>query len=171
MDIPLIKMIRFAWFSLMGTMLHLMLPPVRVVALRALGAHIGKGCVILDCSFFNAYHYGFTTLTIGDHCFIGDEVMIDLRGKTVLEDMVTVSNRVSLVTHMNVGFPDHPLQHRYPTKESHIHLKKGCYIGLGAIILPGVTVGEESVVGAGAVVTHDIPKSNVAVGVPAKVMK
>ena len=164
-------MIRFVWFSAVGTVLHLMLPPVRVAALRLLGAHVGKGCVILDCSFFNAYHYGFKTLTIGNHCFIGDEVMIDLRGETTIEDSATVSNRVSLVTHMNVGFPDHPLQRRYPTKESSILLKKCCYIGLGAIILPGVTVGEESVVGAGAVVTKNVPPGAVVVGVPAKVVK
>jgi acetyltransferase-like isoleucine patch superfamily enzyme len=170
-EITWLKAIRFIWFSFIETLLHWSLPPVRVILLRLLGTAVGKNCVILNCSFFNAYHYGFSTLTIGNNCFIGDEVMFDLRGKATLEDFVTLSNRVSLVTHINVGYKDHPLQDRYPTKESPVHLRRGCYIGTGAIILPGVTVGRESVVGAGAVVTKNVPDKTLVVGVPAKVIK
>ncbi|MCJ7826062.1 acyltransferase [Patescibacteria group bacterium] len=170
-EIGWFKAFRFVWFSCIQTVLHWSLPPARVILLRWLGASIGKDCVILNCFFYNAYHYGFSKLKIGNKCFIGDEVMIDLRGRTVLEDYVTLSNRVTLVTHLNVGYKDHPLQKRYPTRESHILFKRGCFIGTGAIILPGITVGRESVVGAGAVVTKNIPDGQLVVGVPARVKK
>ena len=50
-------------------------------------------------------------------------------------------------------------------------LKDGCDIGVGAIILPGITVGEGSIIGAGSVVTKDIPPYHVVSGVPAKIMR
>ena len=170
-EISIFKAIRFAWYSFIETLLHWSLPPVRVFLLRALGVSIGKHTVILNCSFYNAYHYGFSRLTIGNNCFIGDGVMLDLRGRTILEDYVTLSSRVTTVTHMNVGYVDHPLQKRYPSRESFLTLKRGCFIGTGAILLPGVVIGKESVVGAGAVVNRDVPDKKLAVGVPAKIVK
>jgi acetyltransferase-like isoleucine patch superfamily enzyme len=51
-----------------------------------------------------------------------------------------------------------------------ILLKKGCYLGAGVLILPGITIGENAIVGAGAVVTHDIPANTVFAGIPARVI-
>ena len=58
-----------------------------------------------------------------------------------------------------------------PLKYAPIVIKDGAHIGIGSIIMPGVTVGEGAVIGAGAVVTKDIPDYCLAVGVPAKVVK
>ncbi len=171
MDISFGKMMRFLLYWIIGGILHISLPPVRALILRLCGVRIGKETVLMNFSFFNAYHYGMGTLTVGNRCFVGDGVMIDLRGKTILDDDVTLSNRVNVVTHMNVGYADHPLQKRYPTRESTVHFKRGSYVGLGATILPGVTVGEESVVAAGAVVTKDVPPRSLVAGVPAVVKK
>ena len=52
-----------------------------------------------------------------------------------------------------------------------IHLKRGCCIGMGTQIMPGVTIGEGSIVGVGSLVTNDIPDWCIAVGRPAKVVK
>ena len=52
-----------------------------------------------------------------------------------------------------------------------MHIEKNVWIGAGAIILPGVTVGENSVIGAGSVVTKDIPPNVVAVGNPCRVLR
>ena len=52
-----------------------------------------------------------------------------------------------------------------------IIIKKGAWIGAGASILPGITVGKYAIVGAGAIVTKDVPDYAVVVGVPAKVVK
>ncbi len=58
-----------------------------------------------------------------------------------------------------------------PFKEGKVVIKDGAHIGIGSIILPGVTIGEGAVIGAGAVVSKDIPAYTIAVGVPAKVIK
>lgn len=52
-----------------------------------------------------------------------------------------------------------------------VHIGRNCWIGVGAIITPGVTIGDNTVIGAGSVVTHDIPANVVAVGNPCKVMR
>ena len=49
--------------------------------------------------------------------------------------------------------------------------KRGCCVSIGAVIMPGVTVGEGAIVGAGALVTKDVPDWSVVAGVPAKVLK
>lgn len=166
------KAVRFVWTSLYCWLLRLsFFPQVRALLLTLAGAKIGKDTVIMNVDFANAYHYGFEKLTIGNRCFLGDGVMLDLRGGVRLEDDVTISNRTSIVTHTNVGYKSHPLQKFYPTKEEAVLLKTGSYIGTGAILLPGVTMGRESVVAAGAVVTRDVPSRTVVGGVPANVIK
>lgn len=161
------KAIRFVWYSIYGEMLRLSLPPIRVWLLRLAGARIGRDTVLFDVRFSNVYHYGFSRVVIGDRCFVGDEVMIDVRGGVTMEDDVTVSNRTTIVTHINVGYEDHPLQKRYPMKEEKVVIRRGAYIGTGATLLPGVTVGRESVVAAGAVVTGSVPDGQLVAGVPA----
>lgn len=168
-EIGFFKAIRFIWFALFSKILHwCLLPPLRVTLLRLAGAKIGKGTIIMDVEFTNLYHYGFKKLLVGDHCFFGDGVMLDVRGGIEINNAVTVSNRVSIVTHINVGYKDHPLQKVYPTSEKKVVIQDGVYVGTGAIILPGVTIGKQAIVGAGAVVTRDILAKSLVVGVPAR---
>ena len=169
--IGMLKAIRFVWYGWYAGLIRISLPPVRVWLMRLSGAHIGNDTVLFDVRFANLYHYGFRKLVIGKRCFLGDEVMLDVRGGVTLEDDVTLSNRTTVVTHINVGFDDHPLQTAYPTKESNVTIRRGAYVGTGAIILPGVTVGRQSIVAAGAVVTHDVPDKTLVAGVPAVVGK
>lgn len=170
-SIGFMKAFRFVWFSIVTGILHGALPPVRTFLLRLAGATVGSDTVIFDVDFSNLYHYGFSRLTIGNRCFLGDGVMLDVKGGITLEDDVTISNRVTIVSHINVGYASHPLQVAYPTKEARVIIKRGAYVGTGAIILPGVVVGKESVVGAGAVVTKNVSEKTVVVGVPAKPVK
>ena len=58
-----------------------------------------------------------------------------------------------------------------PFKISPIIIEDGVHIGIGAIVLPGVTIGEGSVIGAGSIVSRDIPSHCVAVGSPAKAIR
>lgn len=52
-----------------------------------------------------------------------------------------------------------------------VHIKQNAWIGAGATILPGISIGENAVVAAGAVVTKDVPANTVVAGIPAKVIK
>ena len=166
------KSFRFVWTGLYAAILHIcFFPQIRGFLMSLVGATIGADSIVYNVSFANLYHYGFGRLKIGKKCFIADEVLLDMRGGITLEDEVTVSERAAILTHINVGYPDHPLQKYYPTKEAAVVLKKGCYIGTGAIILPGVTIGQMAVVGAGAVVTKDVASKTVVAGVPARVIK
>lgn len=58
-----------------------------------------------------------------------------------------------------------------PLKYAPINIKDGAHLGIGSIVMPGVTIGRGAVIGAGAVVTKDVPDYCVAVGVPARVVK
>lgn len=87
----------------------------------------------------------------------------------VIEDQVAISHRVTLV--LGLDPRPSPLSKIYTPKQLSICIKQGAWIGVGAIILQGVTVGEFSIVAAGAVVTKDVPPYTIVGGVPARVIK
>lgn len=83
----------------------------------------------------------------------------------VIEDHVLVGNNAWLATsNYHQVTPDKPV------KAGSIHLKRNCWICQGALILPGVTVGEHAVVAARSVVTRDVPPRSIVAGSPAKVV-
>lgn len=111
-------------------------------------------------------NYGKHT-KIGKNVFINfDCVFLDLGGITI-EDNVLIAPKVSLLSE---GHPVSPTE-RHSLVPGHIHIKKNAWIGAGATILPGVTIGENAVVAAGAVVTKDVPANTVVGGIPAKHIK
>jgi maltose O-acetyltransferase len=166
------KALRFVWYAIISKILHcVILPQTRVLIMRMCGAKIGSDTIIGNVSLANLYHYGFSRLIIGSKVFIGDECSLDCRGGITIEDDVTLSNRTQIVTHVNVGYADHPLQKKYPTNEKRVTIKCGSYLGTGAIVLPGITIGNEAVIGAGAVVTRNVHAQTVVVGVPARPMR
>ena len=88
-------------------------------------------------------------------------------GGITIEDDVMLGPNVQLITE------NHPIN---PSERKNLDLKpiliqKNAWIGAGAIVLPGVTVGKNSVVAAGSVVTKDVPANTVVGGVPAKFIK
>ena len=85
-----------------------------------------------------------------------------------IEDNVHIGPNVMILTHDSSR---HCINPEEPVKFGRVRIKRNSYIGAGAIILPGVTIGEYAIVGAGAVVTKDVPPRSVAVGVPARVIK
>lgn len=112
----------------------------------------------------------YSNLQVGSDCYFGRDVFLDLAKKITIENKVTVSMRVMLLTHTHAG--KSPLsEDRLRPSYAPILLKQGCYLGAGAIILPGVSIGEEAIVGAGAVVTHDVPPYAVVAGSPARLIK
>ena len=109
----------------------------------------------------------------GKHTRIGNNVFVnhgcsflDLGGITI-DDDVLIGPQVKLVTE------NHPVDpaNRKSLDLKSIVVKKNAWIGAGAVILPGVTIGENSIVAAGAVVTQDVPSNTIVGGVPAKHIK
>ena len=106
-------------------------------------------------------------IQIGKNVFVNHAcTFLDMGGITV-EDDVLIGPKVNLITE------SHPLDpaNRKAVASRPIVVKRNAWIGAAATILPGVTIGENSVVAAGAVVTSDVPPNTVVGGVPAKVIK
>jgi acetyltransferase-like isoleucine patch superfamily enzyme len=163
---------RFGWTTLAMVPYRIALfPPLRSWWLRLLGARIGPGAIVHDVRFFNLYRRGVAGLSLGRDCFLGDECLLDLAEAIVLEDQVTFAERVLVLTHTNVGYRDHPLQRHFPPLAAPVVVEAGCFVGAGAILLPGIRVGRGSFVAAGSVVTQDVPPGTLVAGVPARVVR
>lgn len=104
-------------------------------------------------------------IKIGKNVLIESNILCMAAGNIVIEDNVEIAADVRLISN------NHDFHHRNLLICKQVTLKKNCWIGADASILPGVTVGENAVVGAGAIVTHDVPDNAVVVGNPAKVIK
>ena len=129
--------------------------------------------------------WGFTHLLsdaqIGADCNICEQVFIE--GDVVVGDRVTVKCGVQLWDGLrveddvfigpNVTFTNDlfPRSKRYPKTFLQTRIKAGASIGGGTVILPGLTIGEKAMVGAGSVVTHSVPAGAVVVGNPARVIR
>lgn len=118
---------------------------------------------------------------IGANCNICEQVFIE--GDVVVGDRGTVKCGVQLWDGMrveddvfigpNVTFTNDlfPRSKHYPVAFLPTHIKAGASIGGGAVILPGLTIGEGAMVGAGSVVTKSVPARSVVVGNPAQVIR
>ncbi|MGZ5135197.1 MAG: DapH/DapD/GlmU-related protein [Flavitalea sp.] len=106
-------------------------------------------------------------ITLGRNVFINHACsFLDMGGVTI-EDDVLIGPKVILITE------NHPLDlsERRNLLLKRIVIKRNAWIGAAATILPGVTIGENAVVAAGAVVSKDIPANTVVAGVPARIIK
>lgn len=127
------------------------------------GSEIDESVAIFTPLYIN---YGKHT-KIGKNVFINfDCVFLDLGGITI-EDNVQIAPKVSLLSE---GHPTSPAD-RHSLIPKPIHIKKNAWIGAGATILQGVTIGENAVVAAGSVVSKDVPDNTIVGGIPAKFIK
>lgn len=145
--------------------------PLRSMLLKIFGAKIGKNVVVDKISFVNLHNNGLRNLTIGDNCFLGRGVLLDLAGPIILDNNVTLAFRCLLLTHLNVGYRDHLLQKKFPRTIKGITIKNNCFIGVGTVILAGITVDKGSFIAAGSLVTKDMPSNVLVAGNPAKILK
>ncbi len=146
-------------------------PPLRSFFLQLMGAKIGRDCIIQNIRFLNLYRGTFANLTIGDCCFLGGEVLLDLADKISLGNQVTLAERTIILTHINVGYHDHPLQKFFPAFSKPTSIEEGSFIGVNSTILAGVTIGKCVFVAAGSVVNQNVPSNTLVGGVPAKVIR
>jgi len=106
-------------------------------------------------------------ITLGENVFINHACSFLDLGGIVIKDDVMIGPRV------NITSENHPVepQNRKTMSPAKVVLEKNVWVGAGATILPGVTVGQNSVVAAGAVVNKDVPPNTVVAGIPAKIIK
>lgn len=138
----------------------------RNALLRELFAEIGEGCYIeppLHANWggrhvhFGRNVYANFNLTLVDdtHIYVGDNTMF---GPSVV---VATAGHPLLPELREQGY-----QYNAP-----VHIGRNCWIGAGAILLPGITVGDNAVIGAGSVVTKDVPANTLAVGNPCRALR
>src|SRR4051794_26749308 len=136
---------------------------IRDLLSQITGSAIDESVTVFTPLYIN---YGKHT-KIGKNVFINfDCVFLDLGGITI-EDNVLIAPKVGLLSE---GHPLSPTE-RHSLVPGHIHIKKNAWIGAGATILAGVTIGENAVVAAGAIVSKDVPDNAVVGGIPAKHIK
>ena len=122
---------------------------IRVKALRALGHHVGE----------NVYIPQDLTIT---QTFTRD------RGHISIGDRVSIAPRCVLITHSNPNYSR--IRGSIKSKPRFINIENDAWIGAGAIVLPGVTIHEGAIVGAGSIVTKDVPAYAVVAGNPARIL-
>lgn len=138
----------------------------RQALLKEMFAEIGEGCYIeppLHANFGGAHlHFGSnvyanfnltcvddTHIYVGDFTMFGPNVIIATAGHPILPEL-----------------REQVYQYTMP-----VRIGRNCWIGAGAIIVPGITIGDNVVVGAGSVVTKDLPSNVIAVGNPCRVLR
>ncbi len=137
----------------------------RTTLLRHLLSAIGEGTVILP-TFTCDYGYN---ISLGRNVFINDHCIFLDCAPIVIGDDVQIGPAVQLYT------AQHPLDAKVRRSglesASPIRIGSDVWIGGGALVLPGVTIGDRSIVGAGSVVVHHVPLYSVVVGNPARMVR
>ena len=138
----------------------------RTELLKKMLGDCGEG-VYIEAPFYS--NFG------GHHCHFGKMVYANYHLTCVDDTHIYVGDYTMFGPNVTIATAGHPilpeLRQQMYQYNMPVHIGKCCWIGAGAIIMPGVTVGEGAMIGAGSVVTHDIPAWTIATGNPAKVVK
>lgn len=140
----------------------------RVIAFRPNDAkRVGQDCFYLDeITWLNS-----ASIELGDRVKFNSGCWVNGFGGLTIEDDANIGPRTLIHTANHLtGDRDTPIAHQgWDSKP--VRIGRDAWIGMGCIILPGVSIGEGAIVGAGSLVTKDVPPFGVAVGSPAKVIK
>lgn len=138
----------------------------RNALLKEMFGDIGEGCYIEP-----PFHANWG----GRHCHFGKGVYANFNLTCVDDTHIYVGDYTLFGPNITIATAGHPIQpelrplgYQYNMP---VHIGKNCWIGAGAVILPGVTIGDNTVIGADSVVNKDIPSGVVAVGNPCKVLR
>ena len=146
------------------------IPPSRLeernAALRRMFAEIGEGCYVESPLRTN---FG------GRHVHFGKNIYANFNLTLVDDTHIYVGDYTMFGPNVTVATAGHPIDPELRRKgyqyNAPVRIGKNCWLGAGVIVLPGVTVGDNVVIGAGSVVTKDIPSNVVAVGNPCRVLR
>ena len=147
------------------------------VTLNFLLFKIAKSWVILDRidRRIKPAIWRLTGAKVGKGVGIGYDVYYDVHNANLIEieDDAWIAARCLILCHKR-DLNNYYKSERYNDlgyQKLPVVLKKGCVVGMGSIVMPGVTIGEGAIVGAGSLVVKDVPPWTIAVGNPAKVVK
>ena len=134
--------------------------------LKKLFAEVGENCYIESPYFAN---WG------GHHVHLGSGIYANAGLKLVDDTHIYIGDCTMLGPNVVIATAGHPID---PTLRSKglqynlpVRIGRNCWLGAGVIVMPGVTIGDNSVIGAGSVVTKDVPSNVIAVGNPCKVLR
>ena len=132
---------------------------------------LDEGCEIIAYnSHLNQNLYA--NLCIGDNVRVHKRCRITCAGEIVIEDDVLLAPEVFITDHNHGMNPEYTGGYSpQPLQVKSVRIEKGVWLGQRVTILPGVTVGKHSIIGANSVVTRSVPEYCIAVGNPAKVIK
>lgn len=150
---------------------------VSTVLKRALFTYSYKGYFLepLNKKLIRPAIWRFMGCDLGKNVHIGHMVRMDFGNpkKIHISDDVIISNGVTILCHKRNVADYHKGDSalNLPFIYEDVYIGKGCQLGLNVIVMPGVHIGEGSIIGSGAIVTKDIPSWSIAVGFPAKVVR
>jgi len=130
---------------------------------------IGDRVYIGHEAILKGYHRGY--MEIGDDTWIGQRCFFHSAGGIRIGCEVGIGPEVKILTSAHNFGPDRQPVIRYALAFAPIEVEDGVDLGVGSILLPGVRVGEGAVIGAGSVVTHDVPAYEVWAGAPARLLR
>lgn len=138
----------------------------RTAMLKEMFAEIGE-----DCYIEPPLHSNFG----GKHVHFGKSVYANFNLTLVDDTHIYVGDYTMLGPNVVIATAGHPILPQLREKAYQynmpVHIGKNCWIGAGVIIVPGITIGDNVVIGAGSVVTKDIPSNVIAVGNPCRVLR
>jgi len=158
------RLLHFLWDAFEKTPYSLAVDlsiPFRRLLARQLFARCGERFI---CESNVSFNYGHQ-ISVGDDVFFNRSVFIDAKGGVEIGDSVCLTEDVRIFTH------GHSESLHHERSYAPIVIKSYSKIYSGATILPGVTIGEEAIVAAGALVTKDVPAHAVVAGSPAKIVR
>lgn len=138
----------------------------RAKLLQRLFAEVGENCYVESPYFAN---------WAGHHVHLGKNVYINAGATFVDDTHIYIGDNVMMGPNVTLATAGHPIDPELRKKglqyNLSIRIGNNCWLGAGVIVMPGVTIGENTVIGAGSVVTRDIPANVVAVGSPCRVLR
>lgn len=134
--------------------------------MKEMFAEIGEGCYIEP-----PLHANFG----GAHCHWGHNVYANFNLTLVDDTHIYIGDHTMLGPNVTIATAGHPIWPKLREKiyqyNMPIHIGRNCWLGAGVIVLPGVTIGDNTVVGAGSIVTGNLPSGVIAVGNPCRVLR
>lgn len=138
----------------------------RAALLKEMFAEIGENCYIEP-----PFHANWG----GHHVHFGNNIYANFNLTCVDDTHIYVGDNTMFAPNVTLASAAHPIEPSLRQKAYQynmpVHIGKNCWLGAGVIVLPGVRIGDNTVVGAGSVVTKDLPANVVAVGNPCRVLR